>query len=91
MKDSIQKGTSSDKVIPDVQKRIGRDKGNGKGKTDSDTSTGKDLANDVHKDENHIEDTMKVEKSESDVDPETNGGEGIDFDNSDELVDETCE
>ena len=90
MKDSIQKETSSDKFTPDVPERIGSDKGNGKGKADSDTSTGKDLANDVHKDENHIEDTMKVEKSESDVDPETNGGEDNDFDNFDELVDETC-
>ena len=36
MKDSIQKETSSDKFTPDVPERIGSDKGNGKGKADSD-------------------------------------------------------
>ena len=91
MMDSIQKETNSDKFTPDVLERIGSDKGNGKGKADSDTLTGTDSANDIHKDENHIEDTMKVAKSESGENPETKGGEGNDFDTFDELVDETCE
>ena len=91
MKDSIQKETSSDKFTPDVPERIGSDKGNGKGKADSDTSTGKDSANDIHKDENHIEDTMKVAMSESGENLETKGGEGNDLDTFDEPVDETCE
>ena len=91
MMDSIHEETNSDKFIPDVLERMGSDKGNGKGKADSDTSIGKDLANDVHKDINHIEDTMKVAKSELGENSETKGGEGNDFDTFDELVDETCE
>ena len=63
MMDSIQKETNSDKFTPDVLERIGSDKGNGEGKADSDTLTGTDSANDIHKDENHIEDTMKFTKS----------------------------
>ena len=74
MKDSIKEETSSDKFTPDVPERIGSNKGNGKGKTNSDTPTGKGSANDVHEDEVYTEDTTKVEKSESDEVPETKGG-----------------
>ena len=74
MKNSMKERTSFDKFTPEIPDRIGSKKGNGKGETDSDTSTGKDLTNDVHKDKDYTEDATIAEKSESDADPETKRG-----------------
>ena len=73
MKDSTEEETSSDKVTPDIPERIGSKMGNGKGEMDPDILNGIDIANDVNEDKDYIKDTTKVERSESDVGPETKG------------------